>query len=213
MTCGFTIVSLLGATLAIGLAGPHPAMAFPTGVCPNVVGAGPFGGGGIGSATDCTIDITIPTTGTTLTIVDVPANSTVGGGSTAYESIEDVLVGVQNTSSSTVSSINLTGSSIFGFYGDGIDSYAGISPNAQDNSFGSYGGPINYFTNIDPTLSNGTVNFIGGLAPGATTYFSLEEPVSGGISGSVPNVPEPMTLTLLGTGLLSLVWVRRRRSR
>ena len=46
---------------------------------------------------------------------------------------------------------------------------AGPDPNGSD-----YQGPTTSFSNISSDTTTGVVNFAGGLAPGASTYFSLE---------------------------------------
>jgi hypothetical protein len=121
-----------------------------------------------------------------------------------YDGTEDTLIGALNNSSSSVSSTHLTSSlTAFGFDGDGIDTYthgSGTS-NGSDTSDGGYGGPISFFTNIAANQMSGDVNFLGGLAPGASTYFSLEENLNGGtiIVGSA--APEPATVVLVVTGL------------
>ena len=148
-----------------------------------------------------------------------------GSGSVPYDGSDDNLVGILNNSGSKVNSITLSGygadGGIFAFDGDGIDGYLGIAVNSMDASSGGYGGPVSYFTNLSQTVvpyDTGNVNFIGGLANGAQTYFSLEDsfteavitptPVSPGAPSSVP---EPNTLLLLGTGALGIAGTLRRR--
>jgi hypothetical protein len=98
-----------------------------------------------------------------------------------YDTVEDTYFGVVNNSSRTISSFNLSSptQTIAGFDGDGIGSAAYLNvTNAFDTSSGAYGGADAWFTNINAGLTALTVNFIGGIAPGSTGYFSLEEQVS-----------------------------------
>jgi PEP-CTERM motif len=180
------------AVLSLGVLCPAAALAAP--LCPAY-----------GTATDCTTVITISATG---------ALSVGAGASTKpnYDGVEDQLVGFVNNSNLTITSILLNGGSnaIFGFDGDGIDTY-GAPGNSHDTT--GYGGPDSYFTNISSNRHTGTVDFVTPIGPGGTTYFSLEEPfTSGSITGTVSGVtPEPSTLLLLGTGILGLA--ARLRSR
>lgn len=94
-----------------------------------------------------------------------------------YDGIEDTLLGVENRSTGTVKTIPIEGTFIFGFDGDGIcsGSFTGTPAGCPFGPTG-YEGPNTEFTVID--TNHGSVNFPAGLEPGATTYFSLEEPIN-----------------------------------
>ena len=147
------------------------------------------------------------------------------GNSGPYDGVEDSYIGLWNNTSQSVSFVTLTGPGIFGFDGDGIGAPNGAgnattascatcqygTPNGNDPS--GYGGPIGYFSNI--VGSTGDFNILGGLAPGAFTWFSLEEQptlTSFAVTG-VGSTPLPATLPLFagGLGLMGLVARRRKR--
>lgn len=175
----------------------------------------------IGSNTGCAILITINNTGAPTISVDTSQGP--------YDSSDDTLVGVLNSSSSTVSSLPLASptTDIFGFEGDGICSPGyGAAGNCtkgldQGDPY-DYTGDLVTFNVTD--VSHGTVNFLGGLAPGASTYFSLEEdlsatditpgpPTTGPGPGPGTATPEPATYSLLATGLAGCFWFANRRKR
>ena len=92
-----------------------------------------------------------------------------------YDGSDDTLVGVLNSSSSTVNAIALSSDTdLFDFDGDGLCTE---SPAPSGCPFGptGYEGPGVSFSDITPDTSGGVVNFAGGIPPGGTAYFSLEE--------------------------------------
>lgn len=188
------LTTAIATAAALGFAAPpaHATLS-PTGVCPDVTASG-------GTATDCNLQIVFGLNG---------AISTQTGPEVNYDGSDDALIGVVNNSGHTLFAFNLSGTNIFGFEGDGINGYTGASNNANDNT--GYGGPLGYFTNIAPDYSSGTVNFIGGLASGQNTYFSLEESVAINQLPTISAVPEPATLAVFIAGLLGLFGVARRR--
>lgn len=100
-----------------------------------------------------------------------------------YEGSDDVLVGVQNESSSPVSSLHIgvpgSGDDTFGFDGDGLCNPGGppvpgecpFGPSATEDPY-DYWGPDAQLTAESPDA--GTVTFPEPLQPGQYTYFSLE---------------------------------------
>jgi hypothetical protein len=137
-------------------------------------------------------------------------------------SADDILVGVVNHSGTSIDSLNLAGLGVvtttnpnpgnaFAFDLDGLcaGNYGAPNPSPMGCNFdlSGYGGPGTSLSALasDPTLASGTVTFIGGLANGASAYFSLEAPPTSGTA----IVPEPTSLVLTVTGLAGLLWRRR----
>jgi hypothetical protein len=170
----------------------------------------------VGSDTSCQFLITVTDAGPS-----VAGDSTQG----PYEASDDSLIGVQNSSSKSITALPLSapGTSLFGFEADGLcnpgtgpvpagcvpvpGSPAGTTCGAQSvacsfppppgepanyteaGSSGAlpwpngdrqngYEGPTSWFSAISADTSSGTVNFSPAIAPGGSTYFSLEAPPS-----------------------------------
>jgi len=125
-----------------------------------------------------------------------------------YDGVEDTLIGLVNSSASTLNAISFSGMAggipIFGFDGDGA--CAAIACVGGDST--GYGGPGVTFSGISLNQASGTVNFTGGLANGASAWFSLEGPITAAV---LSGVPEPGSLALLGMGLVTLLGGTRLR--
>jgi hypothetical protein len=73
----------------------------------------------------------------------------------------------------------------------GSSSSATGTPWANGDKQSGYEGPTSWFSNFSTDASSGTVNFSPPLAPGTSTYFSLEQPPSGGMIVAGAPTPGP----------------------
>jgi hypothetical protein len=175
----------------------------------------------VGANTGCEFLITVNSNGTTTVAADPnPPNNG------PYDGSDDVLVGVLNNSSTTVTSLPLmSNTNAFGFENDGACSGTfGSTTNGNPPAAQCQGGvftttdPADYesvgatFSNINSGMTAATV-FLS-LAPGQSTWFSLEgaltaSNITPGPVGS--GVPEPASIALIGIGLCGLGLLRRTR--
>jgi hypothetical protein len=128
---------------------------------------------------------------------------------------DDVMVGIINSSGVSLASLTLMGSTtMFGFDGDGACSnYSPVASPAACTGFTNEYFPAGITDSlVNGGQTSGQINFTGNLANGAQTWISLENfgTVTG--HGNAPQVtPEPGTLGLVGSSLLGLAGILRRR--
>jgi hypothetical protein len=142
--------------MAASPAGAAPRESPPFDECPS-----------IGADTSCGVLIVVNPDGTTTTKADLSQD--------AYDGTDDTLVGVYNKSASPLPSLPLSGPDIFGFDDDGLCTDDAAPAGCPFGDTG-YEGPGTTFA--PDSNDSGRVQFSGGLAPGATAYFSLEGPTS-----------------------------------
>jgi hypothetical protein len=166
---------MISRRLALTLAFLGASVAWGGSVCPASTGGNAFPHPPDASVTGCNVLITINADRSSTVVVR---------DSVPYDASDDFIVGIQNNSSTTVPSLSLSGSGIFGFENDGICIYTFTgngycSTNAAGGSSVSgvdpydYAGPTSTFANYS-SINTGTVNFNPPIAAGGSTYFSLE---------------------------------------
>lgn len=180
---------------------------------------------GVNPAGACNIVITIAPNGSIAT--------TAGTATEPYDTAiypkaaDDVTVGVINNSSSTITSLTLTGMATaddhgpFSFdeyaSGDGVcDPLLGLATGSValpcsvgQTTYHAYPfGPTGYESSANVQFSNysswttGTVNFLNGiLGPGDSTWFGLEAPAGLNLQVQPTPTPEPSSVLLLATGV------------
>jgi hypothetical protein len=186
-------LALLGCLLLLAAV---PALAFPNAVCPSGAYWEAY------SPTNCNVQITANPNGTlTLNVVDThPYDNAIA----AYG--DDMVVGFWNDTAYAINAISLSGTAvanggIFGYDGDDAN-YDPSYISTTNIGYDAYGDAV-----------SGQINFAGGVAPGGTAWFNLEETPSGGtFQGYVgPVTPEPGSFLLLGTGMLGLLGLMFRK--
>ena len=149
--------------------------------------------------------------GVLITLTNAGATVSTVAAESPFDGIEDTYVGVVNNSTGAVSALNLSSTqNIFGFDGDGLKRFDGTLTNIFDAS--GYGGTNAFFTVTN--VQNGVVHFITPIAPGSTSYFSLEERVGAADFTHVGNgVPEPTTWAMMMLGFFGMGALLRRDRR
>ena len=138
---------------AVEVSGASGSVPNPLAVCPAV-----------GHDTLCGVLITVNPDGSTTV-------TTSGQG--PIDEQEDTLVGVVNNSNALLENVSLNGADTFGLDGDGLcDAVYNVCTSPTEYGPTGYEGPGTSFTVTNANA--GLVNFSPVLAPGASSYFTLE---------------------------------------
>jgi hypothetical protein len=147
-----------------------------------------------------------------------------------YDGSDDTAIDVFNDSSFTYADIVVSSTlDIDGFDGDGISTYVNgpigtfgyegpdvtfsniVGETIEAGGYDTLGNPVSYGVGQTAATESLQVNFTGGLAAGATAYFSLEEnladvdlsnPITIATGGAVTGVPE---IASSGAGSLAIL--------
>jgi RHS repeat-associated protein len=144
-----------------------------------------------GADTSCAVLIVVD--------ADGQANVLLDNSQGPFDGTDDTLVGVLNSSQMGLGNVKLTATApVFGFDGDGLCTFL----QSVECPFGptGYEGPNTTFSDVSADQTSGTVNFTGGLAPGASAYFSLEVAIN---SGTIVK-PGPTDANIQGGGSQSI---------
>ncbi len=168
------------------------AITYGASACPGING-GSAGGVGVNATYAANLVVLAGVlqndTGCNVLVTVTPSAQTVISNPNAASSYDsgndDVLVGIVNNGSFPITSVTLSGTlPIFGFDGEGVCQpgwtfVGGGTPCGGATDPARYGGPGVTFSNISADLKSGVANFgNGGIPPGGTAFFSLEERVN-----------------------------------